>query len=168
MIFNAYDEWTNDKINDIRPHKVNLNHYSLLVNNIGELEIKMFQTENHCGKSCDKDCLRFHFTPTHYLCLDGYPLAKLVGVDELNHIISEVEADEHELKRREAWKELTDYDYRNQYTTTLPVKMEEMLDRFDDDNIVNREMNFLSNEETLEVDGMEIEIRFSEEEEWEK
>jgi len=40
-----------------------------------------------------------------------------------------------------------------------------MLDRFDDDNIVNREMNFLSNKETLEVDGMEIEIRFSEEEE---
>jgi len=26
-------------------------------------------------------------------------------------------------------------------------------------------MNFLSNKETLEVDGMEIEIRFSEEEE---
>ena len=86
-------------------------------------------------------------------------------VDELNHIISEVEADEKELKRRETWRDLTDYDYRNQYTTTLPVKMEEMLDKFDIDNAVDREVESLSNKETLEVDGMEIEIRFSDEEE---
>tara|TARA_B100000927_G_C16344359_1_gene420636 strand:+ start:138 stop:635 length:498 start_codon:yes stop_codon:yes gene_type:complete len=165
MIFNAYDEWTNDKLHDVRPHKVNFNHYSLLVNNIEEVEIKMFLTENHCGKSCDKDCLRFHFTPAHYLCLDGYPLVKLVGVEELNHIIEDVEADERELKRRETWKELIFHDYRNTYTTSLPVKVDKMLDDFDNDNIVEKAMSDLSNEKIITVDGMEIEIKFTDEEE---
>ena len=34
MLFNAYEEWTNDKINDVRPHKVNLNHYSFFLHKI--------------------------------------------------------------------------------------------------------------------------------------
>ena len=165
MIFDSYEEWTNDKINEVRPHKVNFNHYSLLVNNIEEVEIKMFQTENHCGKTCDKDCLRFHFTPTQYLCLDGYPLARLVGVEELNHIISEVEETKEENIRKESWKQMTFHDYRNTYTTSLPVKVEKLLDDFDTDHLIYKGLEKLSKQKTLEVDGMEIEIRFSEEEE---
>ena len=165
MIFNAYEEWTNDKINQVRPHKVNLNHYSLLVNNIEEVEIKMFHSENHCGKSCDKDCHRFHFTPTHYLCLDGMPLAKLVGVDELNHIIHEFEQDDDERVRLQKWKDLTQHDYRNQYTTSLPVKMDAMLDEFVDESYIKRNMDKLDKGETIEIDGQVIHIKFTEEEE---
>ena len=165
MLFNAYEEWTNDKINDVRPHKVNLNHYSLLVNNIEELEIKMFHTENHCGQSCDKDCQRFHFSATQYLCLDGYPLARLVGVEELNHIVSEVDQDDDGKKRIQKWKDLTFHDYRNTYTTTLPVKMEKMLDDFDNEYLIKKSMEKLDNEKTITVDGIEIDIRFTNEEE---
>lgn len=138
---NKYYDW--DRSSEVAPHKVNFNSYSLLMNNIEEVQIKMMITENHCGDTCQKDCKRFHFSPTHYLCLDGMPLARLVGVSEMNHIIDtldEYNDEEHEIKRQEGWREISEGDFRNTWTQSLPVKVEEELDKLSDDLYIDKRM----------------------------